>query len=255
MKKITNEKIILSYAVLLFFVFFFNPFSEILSFKNYLIVFSSFFPIYFAYKAYKFFGIKNYQGKSMFFIGLSMFFGGLGRFILISESLNNLISADIFFIFLRPFFGLGIFFALKTINPEFYKDKKTILPLAFIGLAVSIIYVFLFQLKLNFNSYEKSLYSVYILLDAVLIAFVVIFFYLAYLVRKGLYKMVWLHLAIGAIFFGLSQSYYIYNPDSYVVGTVFDLGWGFGFLLFATAINSLLVLTKKIISISKKKKN
>lgn len=197
----------------------------------------------YGYDSVRFFGMGSHQGKTIFFITLAIFFAWVGRIIWTLADESLLSTAHIFYFALRPAFALAIFYALKVVNPDFFNDRKRMfkITISVIGLLATYFLVFSFERDISLSQIENLILYGYYIADSFLFAFIVLAAYFVMLFSKGSYKYHWLALGAGALTFLISQIYYVQNYKAYFAGHIVDLGWNFGYLLFALSF----ILAKK----------
>ncbi len=204
--------------------------------------------IFFGYAGIKYFGLKSLQGKSILYITITL------SLFLIADIIWSLIGnpvvsiSDVLWLGGYLILYLGVFYAIRTVNPGFLHEKKRLLVTALLLLLVAILYFRYFPISWDseITVVENIVTSGYILADLILAMFVIT---LLSMILSGSYSVPWLIFSIGAIASGVSDILYAINYDTYKSGDLIDLGWLFSYVFYAIAFILLKSNAEKAMSV------
>ncbi|NTV23675.1 MAG: hypothetical protein HGA85_04845 [Nanoarchaeota archaeon] len=184
--------------------------------------------------AMKHFGLGTTQGKSLVLILLGVISwlvaDMIWAFIIGGEV--DFSVADIIYILGYLSTIAGIFVGLKTIDSDFFREKKHIAIVmgSIIFLSAAYLYVFPIEWDSQENIMQNLASTFYTLADMLLLGSVVLIISIA---LKGTYKYGWVFVAAGVIVTAIGDMYYALNFVTYENGDIVDLTWNYGYLFFA----------------------
>ena len=190
--------------------------------------------VYFGYKAYKFFGSKSLQGKSILLITICMGLFLFGDFYWILHDKEVISIADLLWLLGYPFFIVGIYLGVIIIDPDFFKQRKNMLVTGLL-LIVAAMYLKFFPLSWNSEAgfLENLVTYGYVIADVMLLFFTLLVVYVSYLIRSGKYFKFWVAVGIGNILFLVADSLYAINYATYISGDFVDMIWILGYIAYA----------------------
>jgi hypothetical protein len=195
--------------------------------------------------ALRYFGVRTTQGKSILMLVVAHFFWLLADVSWIYYD-NALVSiADLFYFIGYPLILVGVFFGIKTLNPDFTKERKKIAIVAVLSVAVSAAYFWL--VPIAWNPEETLLVNVltagYVVADIVIL---IPTLFLVSQVLSGLFSRPWILIAVANIINVSADIVYNLNYDTYTSGDILDIFWYFAYILYAMAFVMLRYDTEKM---------
>ena len=159
--------------------------------------------------------------------------------------------ADVFYLIGYPLILAGIFFGIKTFNPDFTKERKKIAILAIVSVIASAMYFFLFPLSWDpdVSFIENVLVAGYVVADIVILVPTI---FLVSQVLSGFFSRPWMLIAAANVLNIAADVYYNMNYDAYVGGDLVDVVWYFAYLLYAVAFLLLVFQAKGVTAHLKK---
>lgn len=169
---------------------------------------------------------KSLVGQSLLFIGfaLLMWFIGQAFYFLDFKVLNPLNIYEFFFIFIDPFYLLGMYFLAKSIGTfKYLKANVSLITLPILLLILNFIIVSVINGKDLINMFTKfDVNDVYILGSIILTTFVISILIFS---KKlgGIYKSALLYILFGIIFQFVGDNLFAFYSSEDVNGSFSDL--------------------------------
>ncbi len=182
----------------------------------------------------RYFGVRNYQGRSVLALTSTNALWLIADMVW-TYSGDALVSwADVLYLAGYPLIMAGIFFGIKTFNPEFTHERRKIAILAAVSIIVSAVYLFVFPLSWDpeLTPLENALVAGYVVADIVILVPTV---FLVSQVLSGFFSRPWTLIAAATIMNIAADIYYNLNYDTYTGGDLIDVVWYFAYLTYAAA--------------------
>ncbi len=225
---------VIIYAIAITMIYFFmQEAADFEKIANNLTYLHPIIPAVFGFFAFRYFGIKTLSGKSLLFLLIGVMSWVLGDILWWMLGADGSVTfAD--FVYLIGYLSIstGIVFGVKTIDSNFFSNKKRLLMICMIAVIAVVIYFKVFPLAWNPEStpLENMVASGYVLGDFIILISTVAIILTA---LGGSFSRPWIVIGIGVLSIWIADIYYFLNLDTYKGGNLIDLGWIYGYLLFA----------------------
>ncbi|MCM2325092.1 MAG: hypothetical protein NDI94_01395 [Candidatus Woesearchaeota archaeon] len=204
--------------------------------------------IYFGYSAIKYFSAKTTMGRCALFITLAAASWFIGDFLWTVVFEDAVVSiADIPYLGGYPLLLIGIFFAIMSVNPEFFSDWKKLTTYIVVAVTVGIIYFNVLPASWDgsVSVIENIATFGYPIMDLILMLGIIL---LLSLTLKGNYKISWIFIGIGAIIWFIGDIYYAMNYEIFSSGTWIDLTWNSSYVFMGIGLFYLKYNAEKLLN-------
>ncbi|OGM02919.1 hypothetical protein A3K72_02440, partial [Candidatus Woesearchaeota archaeon RBG_13_36_6] len=198
-------------------------------------------------------GTKSLQGKAILFITIGFVSWTIAEILWIIYQ-NAIVSpADVFYLLSYPLLVIGILYGIKMSNPYIFKDKKRMLILSFIAIAVLGSYLYFFPLSWDheITFVENIVTGGYVIADMLLLIPLV---FLCYSLISGTLSIGWIIFAAGVVAMLIADLWYALNYELYTSGKQYiDLAWYLSYFFFIYALIQFKRIQKHVKEIVTKK--
>ena len=181
-------------------------------------------------------GTKSLQGKAILFITMGFVSWTIAEILWIIYEQAVVSFADIFYLLFYPLLVIGILYGIKMSDPNIFKEKKRILILSLVTIAIIASYLYFFPLSWDpeISFIENLVTGGYVIADMLLIIPLV---FLCYSLLSGTLSIGWIIFAGGIVTMLIADLWYALNYEIYTSGKQYiDLVWYLSYFFFIYAL-------------------
>lgn len=204
-------------------------------------------PIAFGIFATRQFGLKSFQGKSVALLTAACVVWLAADLLWTYFELAVVSMADAFYLAGYPIILVAIFFGIKTINPDFEKERKKMALIVLIAVVLSTLYMMTFPFSWDpgIPFIENFLVTCYAIADLFLL---IPSIFLMSQAVSGFFGRPWIAIVAANVFNIIGDTWYNANFGTYAAGDIVDLTWYFAYLLYGAAFVMLVYDSRKAVA-------